>query len=288
MLARVPADSRRLALVVLCAASFIAVADTTIVSIALPPMRRALSFSTAGLSWVLNAYALTFGGLLLLTGRVGDIHGRRRLFMTGLGVFAAGSLVSGLAWAPAVVIGGRFLQGLGAAAFVPASLALLTATFLEPSTRNRAIGSYGAMAALGFVVGMVGGGVITELLGWRWVFFVNVPIALATLAVSAMVLPESHDRANARRLDLSGGLTATVRLVVVIYALSSAPAVGWDSAHTWLLGAGGLACLAAFAVIESRHPAPLVPPEVIVSKPVLVPNAAISLQSMVGSPGYTS
>jgi EmrB/QacA subfamily drug resistance transporter len=276
------ANRRRVALVVLCTASFIAVADTTIVAIALPSMREALGFSTSGLPWVLNAYALTFGGLLLLSGRVGDLYGRRRLFVAGLAVFAGGSMLSGLAWQAEIVIAGRFLQGLGAAAFVPASLALLTATFSRPSARNRAIGVYGATAALGFVVGMVGGGVITQLWGWRWVFFVNVPVALCTLAVSAFAVGESRDRDRPRRLDVLGALTATSGMVSVIYALSAAPEFGWTSVRTLAAGAVGLLLLVAFAVVESRHEAPLVPPSVAVTRPVLVPNAAISLQSMVG------
>jgi MFS family permease len=173
-----------LGLVLLCAASFIAVADTTIISIALPSIRRSLGFSTSSLQWVLNGYALTFGGLLLLLGRVGDLFGRRRLFTAGLVVFGVGSLVCGAAWTPESLVAGRFLQGLGAAAFVPASLALLTAMFTEEFERSRAIGVYGAMAALGFVVGMVGGGLITELWGWRWVFFVNIPVVALTLIAS--------------------------------------------------------------------------------------------------------
>src|SRR3712207_649054 len=163
----VPATRKNLALVLLCAASFIAVVDTTIVSIALPSMRRELGFSGADAQWILNGYALAFGGLLL--GRAGDLYGRRHLFVAGLAVFAAASLVGGLSWEPWVLVVARFLQGVGAAALVPASLSLLTAIFAEGEERNRAISVYGAMAALGFVVGMVGGGVITEFLGWRWV-----------------------------------------------------------------------------------------------------------------------
>jgi EmrB/QacA subfamily drug resistance transporter len=272
----------RLALVVLCTASFMAVVDTTIVSIALPSIRRDLGFSTAGLQWVLNAYALTFGGLLLLCGRFGDLYGRRRLFTSGLAAFAAGSLLSGLAWDPAVLIGGRFLQGLGAAGCVPSSLALLTATFTQPRERHRAIGVYGAMAALGFVVGMVGGGLITELWGWPWVFFVNVPVAVLTLGAGAVLLQESRGRDRSGRVDVLGALTGTTGLVAVIYAMSSATALGWTSSRTLVAGSAGLALLAAFGVVESRHQAPLVPLPVVAAREVLVPNAAVSLQSMIG------
>jgi MFS family permease len=175
---------RRLALGVLCLASFMAVADSTIVSVALPSVRRELGFSGADAQWVLNGYALAFGGLLLVFGRAGDLYGRRLMFLAGLGVFGVVSLLGGFAPSPGTLVAARFLQGAAAAAFVPASLSLLTAIFAEGEERNRAIGVYGAMAALGFVVGMVGGGVITELLGWRWVMFVNVPAALAALLVA--------------------------------------------------------------------------------------------------------
>ena len=149
---------KRLALFLLCLASFIAVVDTTIVSIALPSMRRELGFSSADAQWILNGYALAFGGLVLLLGRAGDLYGRRRLFVAGLALFAAASLVGGLSWAPWILVAARFIQGIGAAALVPASLSLLTAIFTEGEERNRAIGLYGAMAALGFVVGMGGEG----------------------------------------------------------------------------------------------------------------------------------
>ncbi len=266
----------------LCAASFIAVADTTIISIALPSIRRSLGFSTSSLQWVLNGYALTFGGLLLLLGRVGDLFGRRRLFTAGLVVFGVGSLVCGAAWTPESLVAGRFLQGLGAAAFVPASLALLTAMFTEEFERSRAIGVYGAMAALGFVVGMVGGGLITELWGWRWVFFVNIPVVALTLLPSFRVLEESRQHDGSRRVDVYGALTVTSGLVLLIFALSIAPERGWFSGTTLLTGAIGVGFLFAWVLVERRHQAPLVPPIVITKKPVLIPNAAVAFQSMVG------
>jgi MFS family permease len=194
---------KRLALFLLCLASFMAVVDTTIVSIALPSMRRELGFSGADAGWILNGYALAFGGLLLLLGRAGDLWGRRRLFMAGLALFACASLLGGLSWEPWVLVAARFLQGIGAAAFVPASLSLLTAVFAEGEERNRAIGVYGAMAALGFVVGMVGGGVITEFLGCRWLLFVDVPVALAALVPAAAAIPESRNKWAPRSLDLA-------------------------------------------------------------------------------------
>jgi EmrB/QacA subfamily drug resistance transporter len=273
---------KRLALFLLCLASFIAVVDTTIVSIALPSMRRELGFTGADAQWILNGYALTFGGLVLLLGRAGDLYGRKRLFMAGLALFGAASLVGGFAWEPWILVFARFIQGVGAAALVPASLSLLTAIFAQGQERNRAIGIYGAMAALGFVVGMVGGGVITEFLGWRWVLFVNVPVALAALVLAPAALPESRNERAPRSLDLAGALTATSGLGLLIYAISEVPENGWISTATLLFGTLGALCIACFVVAERRSSAPLVPLGVLKKSAVVVPNAAIFLQSMIG------
>ena len=276
---------KRLALFLLCLASFIAVVDTTIVSIALPSIRRELGFSGADAQWILNGYALAFGGLVLLLGRAGDLYGRRRLFMAGLALFAAASLVGGFSWEPWILVCARFIQGVGAAALVPASLSLLTATFAEGEERNRAIGVYGAMAAIGFVVGMVGGGVITEFFGWRWVLFVNVPVALAALVPAPAALPESRNERAPRSLDLAGALTATSGLGLLIYAISEVPKNGWTSAVTVSLGTLGTLLIACFVVAEHHSTAPLVPLGVLRKPAVVVPNAAIFLQSMVGIAG---
>ena len=217
-----------------------------------------------------------------MLGRAGDLYGRRRLFVAGLAIFAAASLVGGFSWEPWVLVVARFLQGVGAAALVPASLSLLTAIFAEGEERNRAIGVYGAMAALGFVVGMVGGGVITEFLGWRWVMFVNVPVALAALLPTPAALPESRNERAPRSLDLVGALTATSGLASLIYAVSEVPQGGWTSAVTLGFGALGVLLLAFFVVAERRSSAPLVPFWVLGERAVVVPNAAIFLQSMVG------
>jgi EmrB/QacA subfamily drug resistance transporter len=273
---------KHLALFLLCLASFIAVVDTTIVSIALPSMRRELGFTGPDAQWILNGYALTFGGLVLLLGRVGDIYGRRRLFVVGLVLFGVASLLGGFAWEPWILVCARFIQGVGAAALVPASLSLLTAIFEEGEERNRAIGIYGAMAALGFVVGMVGGGVITEFLGWRWVLFVNVPVALLALVPSPAVLPESRSEMATRSLDLAGALTATSGLGLLIYAISEVPENGWFSTVTLGFGTLGTLLIACFVVAECRSSAPLVPLGVLKKPAVVVPNAAIFLQSMVG------
>ncbi|MDQ3862420.1 MAG: MFS transporter [Actinomycetota bacterium] len=273
---------KRLALFLLCLASFIAVVDTTIITIALPSMRRELGFAGADAQWILNGYALTFGGLVLLLGRAGDLYGRRRLFVAGLALFAGASLVGGFSWEPWILVAARFVQGAGAAALVPASLSLLTATFAEGEERNRAIGVYGAMAALGFVVGMVGGGVITEFLGWRWVLFVNVPVALAVLLPAPSALTESRNERAPSSLDLIGALTATSGLGLLIYAISGVPKNGWTSTATLGFGALGTLFIACFVVAERRTSAPLVPLGVLKKRAVVVSNAAIFLQSMVG------
>jgi len=206
-----------------------AVVDDTIVTITLPSMRRGLGFTGADVQWVLNGYVLAFGGLLLLCGRAADLWGRRRMFLAGLALFSVSSLLGGLAPSPWILVLARVLQGVGAAAFVPASLSLLTSIFARGEERNRAVGIYGAMAALGFVVGMVGGGMITELLGWRWVLFVNVPVALAALLAAPATVPESRDEGVPRVLDAPGAVTVTLGLAALIYAVSEVPEPGLAS-----------------------------------------------------------
>jgi MFS family permease len=271
------------ALVLLCCASFVAVLDLTIVAIALPSVRRELGFSGGDVQWILTGYALSFGGLLLLMGRAGDLYGRRRLFVYGLALFAAASLLGGLAWAPWMLVAARLLQGVGGAALVPASLALVATTFEEGEERNRAMGVYGAMAGVGFVFGMVLGGVITEFLGWRWVLFVNVPVAIAVLSLAPAAIRESKDEVAPRTLDLAGAATATLGLTSLIYAVSEAPKNGWASPAT--LGTAGLGAvlLSLFVAAERRVSAPLVRLPIVRRRAVAVPNAAVVLKSMVGA-----
>jgi EmrB/QacA subfamily drug resistance transporter len=277
------AGRKTFALVLLCCASFVAVLNLTIVAIALPSVRRELGFSGGDAQWILTGYALSFGGLLLFMGRAGDLYGRLRLFVGGLALFAAASLLGGLAWAPWMLVVARLVQGVGGAALVPASLALVSATFAEGEERNRAMGVYGAMAGVGFVFGMVLGGVVTEFLGWRWVLFVNVPVALAVLSLAPIVIHESKDEAAPRTLDLAGAATATIGLAALIYAVSEAPKNGWASPAT--LGTAGLGAvlLGAFVGHERRAQAPLVPLPILYRRAVAVPNLAIVLKSMVGA-----
>ncbi len=271
------------ALVLLCCASFVAVLDLTIVAIALPSVRRELGFSGGDAQWILTGYALSFGGLLLFMGRAGDLYGRRRLFVGGLALFAAASLLGGLAWAPWVLVLARLLQGVGGAALVPASLALVSVTFVEGEERNRAMGIYGAMAGVGFVFGMVLGGVLTEFLGWRWVLFVNVPVAIAVLSLAPIVIHESKDEAAPRTLDLAGAATATLGLASLIYAVSEAPKNGWASPATLSTAGLGAGFLGAFVTAERRASTPLVPLPILYRRAVAVPNAAVVLKSMVGA-----
>jgi EmrB/QacA subfamily drug resistance transporter len=271
-----------LALTLLCLISLMAVLDTTIVALALPSMRRELGFSGAGAQWILNGYALVFGGLLLLLGRCGDLYGRRRLLMAGLALFALASLLGGLSWEPWVLVAARCAQGAGAAALVPASLSLVTTVFAEGEERDRAVGVYGAMGSLGFICGMILGGLLTEFLGWRWVLFVNVPVALAILLPAPAAIPESRDEGAQRALDVTGAATATLGFASLIYAISETPNNGWASPQTLGLATAGALLLGGFVVAESRSKAPLAPLGVLRARAVAVPNAAALLSSCVG------
>src|SRR5215208_357818 len=276
-------ERKTFALVLLCCASFVAVLDLTIVAIALPSMRRELGISGGDAQWILTGYALSFGGLLLLMGHAGDLYGRRRLFVSGLALFAAASLLGGLAWAPWVLVAARLLQGVGGAALVPASLALVATTFAEGEERNRAMGVYSAMAGVGFVFGMVLGGVITQFLGWRWVLFVNVPVALAVLSLSPVAIDESKDDAAPRTLDMAGAATATLGLASLIYAISEAPKNGWASPATLGTSGMGTVLLGVFVAHERRASTPLVALPILYRRAVAVPNLAVVLKSMVGA-----
>jgi EmrB/QacA subfamily drug resistance transporter len=269
-------------LLVLCAAPFLGVVDTTIVTIALPSMSTALGLSATDAQWVLNGYALVYGGLLLLLGRMGDLWGRRRLFLLGLVLFAAASLLGGFAPVPWVLIVARVAQGVGAAAFTPAALSLVATVFAEGEARNRALGIWGAMAAVGFVVGMVLGGVITELLGWRWIFYLNVPIAAAVLLVAPATLPESRSREVVRSLDVAGAVAVTLAIGATIYAVSGIPEYGW-SGRTLGIGLFGVGAAVGFVLIERRAPAPLVPLPLLRARRMAAPNGLKILISTIGT-----
>jgi EmrB/QacA subfamily drug resistance transporter len=251
-------DRRWLALVLLAAAQFVVVLDASIVNVALPSIGRALHFSQDDLSWVVNAYTLTFGGFLLLGGRLADLLGRRRMFTIGLVVFAGASFAGGIAQSSGWLVAARAVQGLGAALLSPAALSLLTTIFAEGRERNRALGVWGAVAGSGGAVGVLLGGMLTQWAGWEWVLFVNVPIGLAAAALSPRLLPESRVE-GARHFDVLGAVTITAGLSLLVYALVDANSAGWASLQTIGLGAISLALIGGFVAIERRSKAPLVP-----------------------------
>jgi EmrB/QacA subfamily drug resistance transporter len=251
-------DKRWFALALLAAAQFVVVLDASIVNVALPSIGRDLHFSQDDLSWVINAYTLTFGGFLLLGGRMADLIGRRRLFMIGLGLFAVASFAGGIAQSAGWLVAARAVQGLGGALLSPAALSLLTTIFAEGRERNTALGVWGAVAGSGGAVGVLLGGMLTQWAGWEWVLFVNVPIAAVAVLLAPRLLPESRN-AGERHFDVAGAVSITAGLSLLVYALVDANHAGWASTQTLGLGALALALIAAFVLIELRTKAPLVP-----------------------------
>ena len=271
-----PPDPRRWwALALLCGAFFMVILDATIVLVALPSIQADLGFSEQGLQWVLSAYALTFGGLLLLGGRAADLLGRRRLFMTGVLFFTAASLMCGLAWSPAALLGARVVQGVGAAIMTPTALSIIATTFPDGSERNKALGIWGALGGIGATAAWLIGGPLVDGPGWEWIFFINIPLGLAALALSPVLLRESRAPTARRSYDPGGALTSTGALVLLVYGVVEAPEVGWGEVRTILLVTGSALLLAAFALIESRHRAPLVPLRFLHSRTLVGANAVM-------------
>jgi EmrB/QacA subfamily drug resistance transporter len=246
-------------LAIACLAQFMVVLDTSIVNVALPAMKRALDLSPAGQQWIINAYTLVFGGCLLFGGRAADIYGRKRVFIGGLALFSVASLVGGLAQSGGMLIAARAVQGLGAAVLAPATLSLITTTYVEPRARTRALTFWGATAATGGAFGAVTGGLLTDALSWRWVLFVNVPIGAALLVAALRYIGELHGRSGARTLDLPGTVAVTGGLALFIYAMVTTDTHAWGSLHTIGLLAASAAILLAFVVIELRTRDPMVP-----------------------------
>ncbi|WP_432157131.1 MFS transporter [Streptomyces sp. bgisy153] len=247
----------RLVLFVLCAAQFMVALDFSVLNVALPALGTDLGMSTSALQWAVTAFALPSGGFLLLFGRIGDLFGRRRLFLTGLALFGAASLLATLAWDPASFLTGRALQGLGAAAIVPTGMSLLTTTFAEGPARDRALGISGTLLSLGFTIGMIAGGVLTDALGWRSTMGLLTLCTVLVLPLAPGLLPESRTPERPR-LDVPGAVTVTGGLLSLIYALSTAADHGFARPDVIVTLIAGLALLTAFAVVESRSAAPLV------------------------------
>jgi EmrB/QacA subfamily drug resistance transporter len=251
--------TRWLALLVLCLGDLMIVLDTTIVNVALPSIREDLAFSEASLAWVVNAYLLTFGGALLLGGRLGDLFGQRRLFLVGITLFTAASLACGLATSQAMLVVARAVQGLGGAVVAAVALSLIMTLFTEPAERAKAMGVIGFVAAGGGSVGVLLGGVLTDALDWHWIFLVNLPIGALVFALSLGLLPGGRGAAGAQRLDLGGAVTVTASLVLAVYAIVNGNAAGWTSGRTVGLLAAAAALLAVFLALEARVGSPLVP-----------------------------
>ena len=254
------ASERRkwLALALLCVTQFVVVLDIAVVNVALPSIQADLGFSQENLQWVISAYALVFGGFLLLGGRLADILGRRSVFMVGLVIFSVGSLLCGLAWSEASLIGARALQGLGAATITPAALSILTTTFSEGRERNIALGAWGAVGGFGAAAGVLMGGILTDLLSWEWIFFVNVPVGVAAFALAPVLLRESRD-AHGQSHDIPGAVLVTSGLLLFVLGITQGRQWEWLSAKTIGVFALSAILLAGFALWEQRQREPLVP-----------------------------
>jgi EmrB/QacA subfamily drug resistance transporter len=250
------AERKWLALALLCAVQFMVVLDIAIVNVALPSIQVDLGFSQENLQWVISAYALLFGGFLLLGGRAADLLGRRAVFMGGTVVFTVGSLLAGLAWSEASLIGARGLQGLGAAIISPAALSILMTTFAEGKERNAALGAWGGVGAFGAVAGVLLGGVLTDALSWQWIFYVNIPVGLAALGLAPFLLGESRDL-KVRSFDVPGAVLVTGGLVALVYAITQASDYGWGSAETIGIFSLSAVLLGGFLAWESRAAEPL-------------------------------
>jgi EmrB/QacA subfamily drug resistance transporter len=254
-------DTRKkwLALIVLCLGDLLIVLDVSIVNVALPSIREDLGFSESSLAWVLNAYTLTFGGFMLLAGRLGDLYGHRRVFVLGVGLFTLASLACGLATSQEMLVGARAIQGIGGAVVAAVALSLIMTLFTEPGERAKAMGVIGFVAAGGGSIGVLAGGVLTDLLNWHWIFLVNIPIGIGVIAACLLLLPGGSALAAQGRLDVTGAVLVTGSLMLAVYAIVNGNEQGWTSVQTLGLLAVAAVGIAAFFVLESRVAAPLMP-----------------------------
>jgi EmrB/QacA subfamily drug resistance transporter len=270
-----PNPRRWLALALLGTAFFMVILDSTIVYVALPLIQDDLGFSSGGVQWVVSAYLVCFGGLLLLGGRTADLVGRRRVFMAGVGLFAVSSLLCGLAWSEGALVVARVVQGAGAAIMAPTALSLLITVFPEGPDRNRALGIWGGLGGIGATAGLLIGGPVTDGLGWEWVFFINVPVALGVLLLTPRLLPESVDEDCLRCFDLAGAVTVTTAVLLLVAGISEAPDAGWMSPRTLGFLGASVALLALFRRIEQRSPGPLVPLRIFRSRSLVGGNVVL-------------
>ena len=264
-------------LVLVCLAQFMVILDSTIVNVALPSIQTDLHLSEANLQWIVNSYTLVFGGFLLLGGRAGDLIGRKRLFLAGLVVFTVASLLNGLAVNEGMLIATRALQGLGAAFVSPAALSIISTTFAEGKERARALGVWAAIAIGGAAVGLILGGLLTQLLSWPWIFFVNVPVGIVTFILSLRLIPESRDEHAERAFDVAGAVTVTGGLMSLVYAIVKSETAGWTSATTIGFFVLSAVLLSSFVVIELRSKAPLVRLSIFRVRSLLTANVVMLL-----------
>jgi EmrB/QacA subfamily drug resistance transporter len=265
-------------LLLACLAQFMVILDVSVVNVALPAIRGGLHFSEVDLQWVVNAYTVTFAGFLLLGGRAADMLGRRRVFVAGLILFALASLAGGVADSQAVLIAARAVQGLGGAVIAPASLSILTTTFPEGHARNRAVGIWGAMGGVGGAVGVLLGGVITDLLTWRWILFINVPIGLVAAFAAQRLIMESRNEQGTRNFDIAGALSATIGLTLLVLGIVRTDQTGWGSGQTLALIGAGIVLLLGFVLIEGRFArAPLMPLRIYRSRTLSAANIVVLL-----------
>jgi len=270
-------DSRWLALALIVTAQFMVILDLAIVNVALPSIKSDLNFSQTNLQWVISAYAILFGGTLLLGGRLADLLGRRRLFVAGLALFSLSSLLCGLAWSEASLIAFRAIQGLGGALLVPAALSLLMTIFEEGRDRNVALGIYAAASGSGAAAGVLLGGLLTSYLNWSWIFFINVPVGVAAIALTPVLLQESRADVFHRHFDVPGAASVTAGLMLLVYALTRASSDGWTATTTLGLLVGAAALIGAFLVIEWRSPHPLLPLRIFRLRTLSGSNAAMAI-----------
>ena len=282
----IPIERRRRwsALALIVTAQFMVILDVAIVNVALPSIKTDLGFSQTSLQWVISAYAILFGGTLLLGGRLADLLGRRRLFVAGLALFTASSLLCGLAWSEASLIAFRAVQGLGGALLAPAALSLLMTTFAEGRERNLALGIYGAASGSGAAAGVLLGGLLTSYLSWSWIFFINVPVGLAAIALTPLLLRESRASLPHRHFDLAGAFSVTAGLMLLVYAMTRAASGGWGSGTTLGLLAGSAALVACFVVVELRSRSPLLPLRIFRRRSLSAANATMAI---VGSVAFS-